>query len=107
MCDGSYSTVEIRRSAVNAVARGVPMTQVAESYNVDRITVFRWVQRVRESGEGGLYRQPGSGRPRKLQELSEDELRRIVLRPASCFGFETDLWTVKRLRRVIRDEFQI
>lgn len=90
-----------------AVARGVPMTEVAESYNVDRITVFRWVQRVRERGEGGLYRQPGSGRPRKLQELSEEELRRIVLRPASYFGFETDLWTVRRLRRVIRDEFQI
>jgi transposase len=30
-----------------------------------------------------------------------------VLRPASDFEFETDLWTVGRLRRVIRDDFQI
>lgn len=107
MYEGSYSTIEIRRSAVSAIERGIPMTRVAESYNVDRITVCRWVQRFRESGDRGLLRRPGSGRPRKLEELSEGELREIVLRPASDFGFETDLWTVARLRRVIRDEFQV
>jgi transposase len=49
----------------------------------------------------------GSGRPRKLQQLTESELRAIILKPASAFGFETDLWTVGRLRRVIHDEFRV
>jgi transposase len=83
------------------------MCRVAESYNVDRITVYRWVRRFEEHGELGLLRRPGSGRPRKLQELTESELRWMVLKPASYFGFETDLWTVGRLRRVIREEFRI
>jgi transposase len=39
--------------------------------------------------------------------LTEAELRRIALRPPSEYGFETDLWTVARLRRVIREEFQV
>lgn len=107
MYASSYSTVEIRRGAVEAVNRGVPLVQVAESYNVDRITVYRWVKRFDECGDGGLKRRVGSGRPRKLDELTEAELRGIVLKPAAHFGFETDLWRVGRLRRVIRDAFQV
>ena len=42
-----------------------------------------------------------------LVELTEEELRKIVLQGAMSFGFETDLWTVGRLRRVITDEFRI
>jgi transposase len=107
MYEGSYSTIEMRRSAVGAVVRGVPVGQVAESFDVDRITIYRWVRRFEEQGERGLLRRPGSGRPRLLEGLSEWELRSIVLRPASAFGFETDLWTVARMRRVIRDEFRV
>ncbi|MFV0443043.1 MAG: winged helix-turn-helix domain-containing protein [Planctomycetaceae bacterium] len=36
-----------------------------------------------------------------------EKLSSIVLNGAIAFGFETDLWTVSRLRRVIRDEFRI
>lgn len=107
MSDGSYSTIEMRRSAVGAVLRGVPVCQVAESYGINRTTIFRWVCRFESQGESGLQRRAGSGRPRKLQELTEDELLAIVVRPASSFGFETDLWTVGRLRRVIHEEFHV
>jgi transposase len=41
-----------------------------------------------------------------LKELTEWELREIVLTAPSEFGFETDLWTVGRLRRVIGEEFR-
>jgi len=107
MSDGSYSTIEIRRSAVKAVRRGVASGQVADSYGVDRTTIYRWVSRCDSEGERGLQRRPGSGRPRKLEELTEWELREIVLTAPSQFGFETDLWTVGRLRRVIGEEFQV
>jgi len=107
MSDGPYSTIEIRRSAVNAVRRGVAIGQVASSFGVDRTTIYRWVSRFDAEGEHGLQRRPGSGRPRKLEELTEWELREIVLTAPSEFGFETDLWTVGRLRRVIGEEFQV
>jgi transposase len=42
-----------------------------------------------------------------LEDLTEEELLRIVLAGAITYGFETDLWTVGRLRRVITDEFRI
>ena len=102
-----YSTVEIRIRAVEAVMRGMPITQVAAAYGVDRRTLHRWLARYETDGEHGLNRKPGSGRPRKLQELTEAELRRIILKAASEFGFETDLWTVGRLRRVLREQFWV
>jgi len=107
MYDGSYSTIEIRRGAVEAVRGGLPIGQVAESYHVDRVTVYRWLKRFEKAGESGLLRRAGSGRPRILPQLTENELRWMVLKPASYFGFETDLWTVGRLRRVIREEFRV
>lgn len=107
MDEGCYSTHEVRRRAVSAVLRGHAITDVAEVFGTDRSTVFRWVQRYQQAGNAGLNRQPGSGRPRKLQELDEAELQRLVLRPASDFGYETDLWTVGRLHRVICEQYRV
>jgi transposase len=77
------------------------VTQVADAYGVDRCTLHRWLARYEREGDAGLARRPGSGRPRKLGELGEDELRGLVLTAPGRFGFETDLWTVARLHAVL------
>jgi transposase len=102
-----YSTVEVRRRAVEAVRRGVPLAQVAEAQGVDRVTVYRWVRRWKALGEAGLQRQQGSGRPRRFAGLDECTLRRIILAPASSYGFETDLWTVRRVQKVLAEQFSM
>jgi len=85
----------------------MPIVDVAAAYGVNRKTVSRWVSRLESEGPPGLERKAGSGRPRTLEELSEDELRRMILQGAEAYGYETDLWTVSRVRRVIVDEFGI
>ena len=107
MCDGSHLPAEVRRRAVEAVREGVPTSTVAKVNGVSRVTVFRWVRRFDLEGNQGLQRKPGSGRPRKLEELTEEELSEIVLQKASDFGYETDLWTVGRVRQVIQERFDI
>lgn len=107
MSDGSHLTSVVRQRAAQAVLEGMAVVDVAAAYCVNRKTVSRWVTRLVNEGGAGLDRKTGSGRPRKLEELSEEELRSIVLRGALAFGYETDLWTVARLQRVITDEFQI
>jgi len=96
-----YSTEAVRRRAVEAVERGIEITQVADSFGVDRRTVHRWLARFDEEGPGGLTRKPGSGRPRILSGFDENDFRRLILQPASTFGFETDLWTVARLQTML------
>lgn len=107
MATDGYSTVEVRVRAVDAILRGMPVVEVANAYSVDRTTIFRWVRRHRQEGECGLFRCPGSGRPRKLQSVAAEQLWEIVLRPASHFGFETDLWSVGRVHQVIEKQYAI
>lgn len=107
MSQGRYSTLEMRERAVRAVLQGQAQRQVAEAYGIDRTTLYRWVCRFQACGDGGLLRKSGSGRPRLLAEFDMEALNDIVLEPASHFGFETDLWTVGRLRCVLQDRYGI
>jgi len=83
------------------------MCQVAAAYSVHRATLFRWLHRYATEGGRGLDRRPGSGRPRLLTSFDMEALNDIVLEPASAFGFETDLWTVGRLRQIIRERYGV
>jgi transposase len=107
MSEGSHLPTTVRERAVQAVRDGISKSTVAQAYGVSRLTVYRWLDRFKRDGTEGLERQPGSGRPRKLEELTEKELKAIVLQRAPDFGFETDLWTVGRLRRVIWEQYKI
>jgi transposase len=107
MSDGTHLSSEVRCRAAMAVQQGMPIVDVAAAYGVNRKTISRWVSRFENEGSSGLQRKAGSGRPRKLEDLSEQELCRIVLQGAAAFGYEADLWTVARLRRVIADQFGV
>ena len=93
--------------AVQALLDGFDADQVAEAHGIHRWTVFRWLSRYQHAAEEGLLRKPGSGRARKLEDLSENGLERVVLRPASDFGYETTLWTAGRLQAVIQQQYRI
>ena len=107
MSEGTHFSAEVRARAVRAVQDGMSRTAVAAAYAVERTTLYRWMQKYDVDGQSGLERKAGSGRRRKLEELSEDELRALVLKGAQYFGYETDLWTVGRLRQVITEEFAV
>ena len=106
MSEGTHLTSEIRRRAVDAVLEGMTKTAVAAAYGVDRKTIARWVNKFEEGGDE-LASSSGERSTSKAGGPNEDELLRIVLAGAMSYGFETDLWTVGRLRRVITDEFHI
>jgi transposase len=108
MCQGRYSTYDVRIRAVQAVVdRGLAIGSVAEAFETDRTTLFRWIKRYEQQGENGLYRQAGSGRPRKLKELESRRLWNLVLQPATNFGYETDLWTVGRVHQVVQERLKV
>jgi len=99
-----YSTLEVRLRAVHAVLeQGLSVTDVAQAYGTDRSTIHRWLNRFELEGEAGLWRKPVCGRPRIIETLDSQGLSKIVLAPASEFGYETDFWTTRRLRQVILD----
>ena len=107
MSERCYSTIDIRRKAVDALHGGMPVGDIARAFGVYRTTIFRWAQRYSAEGVEGLNRLGGSGRPRKLEVLGGSRLFKIILKPATDFGFETELWTIRRLRQVINEKFKV
>ena len=99
-----YSTIHIRSRAIAALRGGLKKGEVAEAYGVNRSTLFRWEQRHKRDPVNGLKRKssPGSARPRKAPDFTKEAFFQLVLTPASRLGFETDLWTTRRLETAIR-----
>ena len=86
MSDGTHLSSEVRHRAAIAVLEGLPVVDVASAYGVNRKTISRWVSRFENEGQSGFNRKAGSGRPRKLEELSEQELCNIILQGAVALG---------------------
>ena len=107
MSEGSHLPTTVRERAVEAARNGIPKSIVAQAYGVSRLTIYRWLDRFAQDGSDGLERKPGSGRPRKLTELDGRQLWKIVLQPATRFGYETDLWTVTRVHQVVQEKLEV
>ena len=48
------------------VSQGKTITEIAQTYQVHRVTVSAWLTSWETLGVQGLYDRPRSGRPRKL-----------------------------------------
>lgn len=70
---------------------------------VSRMTVSRWAQRLHDGPRGlaALKNRPKSGRPPRLTPQQWRELLKILKKGAIHSGFQTERWTLPRIRDVI------
>lgn len=105
---GSQETLEKRRwRAIGFLKRGLNLSQVAAKVGSSVSSVFRWQEAFRKRGRRALKSKPVPGRPPKLKSRQKRELARILLAGALGYGYSTDLWTQKRVARVIQERFGI
>ena len=108
MSNAIYSTYEMRVNAIKSILKNNSVSLIVKAYNVHRATVYRWLQKYKKNNNfNNLIRKSVSGRPKKLLTIKKNQLKKIVLKPASKYGYETDFWTCKRLVRIIREQFNI
>ena len=101
--------IEARRlQGARLLKRGVKQAQIAEQLDVSRQTVSRWAERLDlANGAVGKLKARALGRPRRLDGEQCSALRSILLAGALTAGFPTELWTIKRVRAVIQQRFDI
>jgi transposase len=83
------------------------LSEVAAKVGSSVSSVFRWQTAIRKHGRKALKAQPVPGRPSKLNGRQRRQLTRILLAGAVSCGYATDLWTQKRVARVIEDRLGI
>ena len=107
MKEKKYSTYEIRVRAVRACVGGMRIEDVCKAYQINRATIYRWVNRYKEEDEKGLERRKVSGRPGVLDKVENSEFLSIVFKPATGYGYETNFWTSDRIRNVLEKEYNL
>lgn len=96
-----------RRRAIHLWKRGKAVATIARDLGVGQRSVWRWVDTSQRRGFPGLRAQPIPGRPSYLSEEQKAQLAQVLLQGAPAAGYRTELWTLQRIARVIRKEFQV
>jgi len=86
---------------------GLTMEEVSHRVGTSIASVSRWRQAVVEGGLGALAAKPVPGRPRKLSKPECSRLLELLLKGAMVYGYPNELWTLKRIARVILREFGV
>ena len=92
-----------RMQAANLLRRGFTQAQIATKLGVSRQSVSRWAATVEAEGAVGLRKAGRAGRRPRLDAAQQRQLRASLKAGALAAGYGTDLWTLKRVGRLITE----
>lgn len=103
------AAIESRRLAgARLLKRKVSQAEVARQLGVSRQAVSVWAQQLAAvNGAVGKLKAKALGRPKRLDDSQCEALSRLLVAGALQAGFATELWTVKRVRAVVRRDFGV
>jgi transposase len=98
----SRAELEARRlHGARLLRRGVRPAEVARRLGVSRTSVGRWASALKSNGVRALRKAPHTGRPPALTEAEKKRVVAALEAGALAQGYSTDLWTLRRVGRLI------
>jgi transposase len=79
-------------------------SEVARRFDISHASVNRWVRVLAQPGSKGLQR---TGRKPGLSTKDLKRLEQGLLKGPEALGYETSLWTLARVSRLIEQEFGV
>lgn len=105
---GSTKQLEDRRRRAIALLRaGKTYRAVADTLKASLSSVVRWYQAYRQEKLKGLRARPIPGRPPRLSKEQREQLRQLLFQGAVQAGYSTELWTLKRIAKLIEQHFGV
>ena len=96
-----------RRRAIGMLRAGIAFREVAKQVQASLSSVVRWYQAYRRGGRRGLKPRPTPGRPCRLSEQQKTSLKTLLRRGAQHAGYSNDLWTLRRVGKLVEERFGI
>lgn len=93
---------QYRFRAIELRKKDWTVTEIAEAFGLNRRAVTRWFTIYREKGKGALKSKKAPGPQLKLSSEDAMKILKSLKLPATDFGFETPLWTCKRVNYLIK-----
>ena len=91
-----------RFKAAKLFKKGIHQAEVARRLGVTPAAVHGWFHTWKTQGIKGLRSQGPPGFPSRLTEQDRRKCRAAILKGARKFGYDTDLWTLARIRTVMK-----
>ena len=104
---GQQLNSTIKERAIAAINDNVPISTVAKTYGVHYTTVYRWIAQYNKHNTLERRHSPAVERPAKTGKLNLKKVMKIISKPASKFGYDSDFWTTPRLVQIAKSELGI
>jgi len=96
-----------RERAIQLLKAGKKPAVVARALSASRSAVSRWHHTFKHKGLTGLCAKAIPGRPPDLSPRQKRQLEKLLLLGPLAAGYKTDLWTLRRMARLIKRHFHI
>jgi transposase len=107
MTQQEIGRVSQRAQMVLLSAQGRTVPEISVIFGRDRKTVRSWIRRFDQYGPTGLYDEPRSGRPRKVNERVADTLEKMVQGDPLHEGSLATFWSVPMLALALAKKLQV
>jgi transposase len=87
--------------------QGWKQSAIAAALGVTPGAVSQWLKRARQGGVEALRRRPAPGPTPKLSAEQRAQIPDLLERGAEAYGFRGQVWTCKRVAKVIRRTFGV
>ena len=94
-----------RKQGFEMLKKGMKKSVISRKLGVNRRTVYNWSIKLEQNGDWHDKKQPGSRS--KLTKVQKEKLKKIIDSGPRSYGYDTDLWTLKRISEVIEKEFDV
>lgn len=102
-----HAKAEEKTKIIKAYKNGSSVIELVKIFRHSRSSIYSWINEYSINKNFTRKNNPGSGNYSKITSEHTFELVRILKKPASMFGFETDLWNSKRLQIICKKNLQI
>lgn len=92
-----------RYKAIGMYKKGLSQYRIAKKLGVSFEAVSKWVDIYKEKGLKGLKTKGKPGPKAQMSEKDLKKLRRCILNGPKKMGYDTDVWTLSRISRAIKD----
>jgi len=104
----THSSDDLKLAAVKLYKKGgETVRSIAKKFMVSRSIVHLWIKRYDRTRNLSRIINIRSGRQPKINDSNVKNLFAIIEQPASNFGYETDFWTILRVRQVLKKELNL
>ena len=95
-----------RFRAIELYQEGKKVNDIADFFGLHRCSVSHWISSYKRNGKNILKSKKSTGRPPKLNKQEISELLTFLENDAIQYGFETPLWTCRKIQKIAKQRFE-